>query len=380
MKQAFYNGSHIYIKFSHSFTSSVVVPCLLALGHHHPDNHTMYTMQLILNLLPQTTTLITLAVQVHRIKLFSNIDRCMDVNICFVSPPQSTMVPSSITFNWRRCKDRPLGMSVNGQPVALNGKVYVRGDIRGSETVLEYTPGHDKWAELPPPSVQGFTIVTLRGELLVVGGMDDSTNKTTNTIHTFDEHSQRWIQSHPAMPTALTYPAVIVYQDHLIVAGGRNSDDDAIPDVSILDTTSNKWKTAQSLSSTSHYCTVLIEDNIYLEGVDVRTVLQAHVPTLISGAKSGGWETLPNTPYYWSIPVTIGNTLLTVGGWDTSQGVTSPTTSIQMYNPTTYQWTRVGDLPKPMDKAYCTIMNSELFVLGDLIFSSVYVSKLSGQY
>ena len=126
--------------------------------------------------------------------------------------------------------------------------------------------------------------------------------------------------------------------------------------------------------------TVLIEDTLYLVGQQTQTILRAHVPTLISGAKSGGWETLPKTPYYWSIPVTTSNTLLTVGGWDKSQGVASPTTGIQMYNPTTNQWTKVGDLPKPMDKGYCTIMNSELFVLGDLIFSSVYVSKLSGQY
>ena len=178
-------------------------------------------------------------------------------------------------------------MFVNGQPVALNGKLYIRGYIRVSETVLEYTPGHDKWTELPPPSVNGLTIATLRGQLLVVGGVDKFTGKKTNTILMFTEHSRKWIHYHPTIPTALTYPAVIGYQDYLIVAGGRNCDDNRIPDVSILDTTSNKWKIAQSLPSTSHYCTVLIEDTIYLEGVDIRTVLRAHVPTLIFRAKSG---------------------------------------------------------------------------------------------
>ena len=295
----------------------------------------------------------------------------MDVNTCFISPPQSTMVPSSITFDWRKCRDKPRGMDVYGQPVALNGKLYVSGGSwsGGTQTVLEYTPGHDKWTELPPPPVRDFTIATLRGQLLAVGGEDKSTRKKTNTILTFNEHSQRWIQSHPAMPTA--FPAAIGHQDHLIVAGGRNSEGNRIPDVNVLDTTSNKWKTAQPLPSTDSYNTVLIEDTLYLVGRYTQTVLRAHVPTFISRAKSRVWETVPNTPYYWSSPVTIGNTLLTVGGRDKPWG--NPTTSIQMYNPTTNQWTRVGDLPEPMSP-YCVIMNSELFVFHG---QSVHVSTLT---
>ena len=287
------------------------------------------------------------------------------------------MVPSSITFNWRKCKNKPLFMDVHDQPVALNGKLYVRGESTGTLTVLEYTPGHDKWTNLQPPPVKYFTIATLRGKMLVVGGMDKSTQKMTNTILTFDEHSQQWIQSHPAMPTALAYPAVIGYQDHLIVAGGVNSERNTTleSDVNILDTTSNKWKTAQPLPSTDRYYTVLIKDTLFLVGQDTRAVLRAHVPTLISGAKSGVWETLPNAPYYRSSPVTVGNTLLTVGGMDKLSRAAKNTasTNIQMYNPNTNQWTRVGDLPKPVLYPSCIVMNSELFELDTKYRSPVLV-------
>ena len=283
------------------------------------------------------------------------------------------MIPSSITFNWKRIENRPLDLEMYGQPVALNGKLYVRAGtslfIDDSATVLEYTPDWDQWTELRSPRVNDFTIATLRGKLLAVGGKDKSTDKDTNTILTFNEHSQRWIQSHPAMPTALADPAVIGYQDHLIVAGEDNSEDDTIPHVNILDTTSNKWKTAQPLPSTDDYYTVLIEDTMYLVGQNTQTVLRAHVPTLISGV----WEILPNAPYYNSSPVTIGNTLLTVGGSNKAQGG-KPTTSIQMYNPTTNQWTRVGDLPQPVEDPCCIIMNSELFELNYGYRSPVFVS------
>ena len=269
-----------------------------------------------------------------------------------------------------------MGMRVHGQPVALNGKLYARGLSGVTWTVLEYTPCHDQWTELPHLPVFDFTVATLRCRLLVVGGKDMSTYKKTNTILTFNGHSQRWIQSHPAMPTALTNPAVIGYQDHLIVAGGYNTESNRIPDVNILDTACNKWKTAQPLPSTDNYYTVLIEDTMYLVGLGIRTVLRARVSTLLSEAKSGVWETLPNTPYYYSSPVTIGNSLLTMGGSDNRWGG-NPTTSIQMCNFTTNQWTKVGDLPEPMNYPCCVVINSELFVLGSRLTSSVFVSKLS---
>ena len=282
------------------------------------------------------------------------------------------MVPSSITFNWRKCKDRPWGIKVHGQPVALrfNGKLYIGGFkinqyyTGGTGTVLEYSQVHDRWTKLPPLSGENFTLATLRGQLLAVGGESDY--KMTNTIFRFDEHSRQWIRYHPAMPTALTAAAVIEYQDHLIVAGG------GIPDVNILDTISNKWKTAQPLPSTGNYYAALIEDTMYLVGRDTPTVLRAHVPTLISGAESGVWETLPNTPYRCSSPVAFNNTLLTVGGSRDGK----PTTSIQMYDPTTNQWTRVGDLPQPMSSPCSIITSSELFVVGTRRNHCLFVSNL----
>ena len=108
-----------------------------------------------------------------------------------------------------------------------------------------------------------------------------------------------------------------------------------------------------------YYYTVLIEDTIYLVGWDTQTVLRAHVPTLISGAESSVWETLPDTKYAWSSTVIIGNSLLTVGGRDKSYNFF---TSIRMYDPTTKHWIRVGDLPELLDFPCCIIINSELFV------------------
>ena len=65
----------------------------------------------------------------------------------------------------------------------------------------------------------------------------------------------------------------IGYEDYLIVAGGSKSERNRMPDVNILDTTSRKWVTAESLPSTAYYSSALIEDTLYLVGDDTRVVL-----------------------------------------------------------------------------------------------------------
>ena len=53
--------------------------------------------------------------------------------------PATTPQPTAITFNWTRFKDRPEEMSVLGQPVSINGKVYMTGWSNRTQTVLVYT-------------------------------------------------------------------------------------------------------------------------------------------------------------------------------------------------------------------------------------------------
>ncbi len=263
-----------------------------------------------------------------------------------------------------------------GQTVAINGKAYMRSE--SNETVIVYTPDQDSWDELPPPPVYGFTIATLRGRLLVVGGQNKSTEESEDTILTFDESSQQWVQPLPRMPKALIVPAVVEYQNHLIVISRYNSNNTRIADVNILNRRS-KWFTAEPLPSPDYYRPCLIGDTLFLVGQDTKKLFRAHVPSLISRASSGVWESVTSVPFYKSSPIAIGNTLLTVGGSDQAlRGNASATSSIHRYDPTNDQWTQCGDLPKEMYYCHCIELSGKLCVLGGLIgfsfISSVYAS------
>ena len=115
-----------------------------------------------------------------------------------------------------------------------------------------YTPGHDVWVDLQPPPVNNFTIATLKDQLMLVGGRDNATNKVSNMITVWDSQSRGWVHPYPPMATAPDFACAVGYEDYLIVAGGRNSEHNRIPDVNILDTTSRKWLTAKSLPSTAY--------------------------------------------------------------------------------------------------------------------------------
>ncbi len=92
------------------------------------------------------------------------------------------------------------------------------------------------------------------------------------------------------------------------------------------------------------------------------------------------WESVASVPFYWSSPIAIGNTLLTVGGRDENGLGGNSISSIHLYDPTKDQWTQCGDLPEKMDSCHCIELHvsGKLYVLGGYRgisdISSVYTS------
>ena len=248
--------------------------------------------------------------------------------------------------------------------------LYVRGcwnEELDSQTVLKYSPGRDCWDHLPSPPVLEFTVAILGDQLLVVGGVDKATSALTNTILAFNESSQQWVQSYTAMPVPLANPAVIGYQNYLILAGGYNVKNGLDTGVNILEITSNKWIMVQSLPSGDRYQTVLIQDTIYLVGEQNRYLLRAHVPSLIQG-RSDVWESLSKAPFYRMSPVSIGNNLVAVcNGNERRPSNLELRPGIHLYNPNKDQWIRICNLPPDLARkeCNCAITSGMLVVLGN---------------
>ena len=241
--------------------------------------------------------------------------------------------------------------------------------------VMVYDPHSDQWSELPPYQFRLFGMAAIN-QLVLVGGWDD--HSIANRLGVWDEKSHQWTEPYPPMKTGCTFPSVVTYEKWLVVAGGY--DGHAVLDrVEILDTTTRQWYSAAPLPQRcTRMKSALVGDTLYLMGGSdgsnpVEKVFTVSLPALIRQATTPSeaaspattrmlWQTLPPTPLGYSAPLALRGSLLAIGGMD-DKGKRS--SAIHLYQPSTREWVKVGDLPITRGSCVCTLLPSgEILVLG----------------
>ena len=125
------------------------------------------------------------------------------------------------------------GTMVYPQSVTVDTAVYTAD--RGSRVIHRYDPHTNEWTNLPQYQYWYFTLTELTHQLVVVGGKDVSTGKTSKTISVYSHTMRIWKQPYSPMNTPRVWPAVSTYHQHLVVAGGSNGGTD-LATVEILNT------------------------------------------------------------------------------------------------------------------------------------------------
>lgn len=259
---------------------------------------------------------------------------------------------------------------------------------------------------MPKSPVYGNGIAALSGSLIVVGC---SCIPYHNGVMTWNCKARKWIGSYPSLPTDRLSPAAVSYKSYVIVAGGDLNDkvvDQSTTTVEVLDTDSKKWYRAPPMPyNGSDITPVVIGQHLYihlkLRGLLTmsKSILKVSLPTLISHTLAGKnrdtaiWEKLPDVPFYNSALFSIGNMLLSAGG--TPVGTAGALASamkiksfkivsdIYLFNPSTNQWVKVGDLPEPQLNCQCVsyLPGKFLLVGGDVGLkeksSAVYTATIN---
>ncbi|XP_064398568.1 uncharacterized protein LOC135345141 [Halichondria panicea] len=288
-------------------------------------------------------------------------------------PPPRELIPP-LTLKWRRGKDMPIKMGTSVQSVVIGDTVYVGGghavDDRDMCTVMKLE--QDQWTKLPKYIAMWFAMTLLANRLVLVGGRDPRNHKPTNQLAVFE--SGKWTHPYPPMKIARDSSTAVSFNNHIIVAGGYDDKNKRISSVEVLDI-SRRWYIAQSLPNTRTVLkSTVIGNTLYLVGgVDhtriTKTVHNVDLNELIARALSNLdsrsptlWQTLPEVPLVRSAPLSIGRSLLAVGGWDDRL---NPSSSIHLYQPDTRRWVKVGDLPTARYDCTCSVLPSgEVIVAG----------------
>ena len=262
------------------------------------------------------------------------------------------------------------GMTEYPRCVVLERSVYVGGGYTGIDDqyyVQVFNMKTNKWSRLPRYRYKYFAMTVINHHLTLVGGRGVDL-KVTNQLAVYEPSSQQWTYPYNPMPTPRHFPAVLMYDIWLLVAGGHASWTD-LATVELFNTSTNQWLATSSLPTPCSYLTSAIVDNYGYLVMKSKQVFRVSLPDIVSQtvnqstSKSPAlWCRLPDTPLSYSTAISLRGYLLVVGG---SHDNYTRSTDIHLYQPESEQWTKVGDLPIVREYCSCVVLPSgELLVAG----------------
>ena len=252
------------------------------------------------------------------------------------------MLRPPLSLKWRRGEDMPIKMSFTVQSVVIGDFVYVGGggadNDRDMCTVMKLDLQRDEWTKLPQYSAQYFAMTSLDNQLVLVGGRDPRKWKPTNQIAVFA--SGRWTNPYPPMNTARHSSTAVCVNNHIIVAGGWDDHGKRTSSVEVLDATSRRWYTAESLPNPrTELKSTLIGNTLYHmggldhDGSSIKVVHKVDLNELITKAVSKQttptlWQSIENTLLKLSTPLIVGGSLLALVDGMAAQAHPSTSTNL----------------------------------------------------
>ena len=233
--------------------------------------------------------------------------------------------------------------------VWLNGLVYVGGGLKtgGPSYIINcYDPVNNSWSSINTPYFF-FAMTTLNNKLLIAGGRDKG-YKITNQILTMDAGQ---LKNYTKMITARSLATATGHQGMLIIIGGMDDKDKTLSSTELFDSSNGQWYVTNDLPHPHSWLQSVIVDNIlYLLGgvnKDYNTspaVLTAPLDTLSRHQLK--WNTLQDTPWHRSAPVSVyGTHLLIVGGDKMIGDEFTLTSDVYKLNKVSHSWEAIGHIP-----------------------------------
>ena len=281
------------------------------------------------------------------------------VDECSIQSP-----PGLTRLQWRRGADAPEGF-FGALAVVMGESVYVGGGRTGYK-IFQYSWRRGVWSTLPICPVRGFGLTQFMGRLTTVGGQDRAGSETAR-VYDFVSESQRWQESLPPMLTARSGVTVIARPSSspkppaIAVCGGLGDGGVVLNTVEVYCHSTSQWHAAEPLPTPlSELTSASVGDTTYLlGGVDriynsTKQCWQVRLDSLIdraayypgaSPSQHGSlWTTIRDTPLTGSCACSLLDSLVTIGGRDSS---TRSPSAIVHHLTSSGSWERVmgGDLP-----------------------------------
>ena len=256
--------------------------------------------------------------------------------------------------------------------VWLNGLVYVGSGYetggRQSYIINCYDPVNNSWSSPINTPYCLFAMTTLNNTLIIAGGQDKS-NKRTNQILTMDAGQ---LKNYTKMIIARSRATATGHQGMLIITGGRDDKDKKLFSTELFDSSNGQWYMSNDLPKPYVWLKSVIVDNIlYLLGGYNKdgaspAVFTAPLDTLSRHQLK--WNTLQDTPWCSSAPVSVyGTHLLIVGGMKKIGDKYTRTSDVYKLNKVSHSWEAIGHIPSARNSsAAVSTADNRVIVIGGL--------------
>ena len=293
-----------------------------------------------------------------------------------------------VKIEWKEAACLPVCRTAH-TAVFLRGSVYVGGGFKGSNDDKKdcyrldaYNLITNQWIPSPINTPTSWFAMTVLNDKLIIAGGETNAGNVCKEVFSLDEGDWKYYSE---MPTARVKAAAIGYQSMLIVVGGDNTIS-YLAATELLDTANGCWYTCEDLPmAQSQIKLTVVANSLYvLGGANVSPSPQAFTASLDNfSSHQLKWQSLPDTPWCYSAPVSVYNKfLLTVGGRSTIPKIGNKTNEVCAFNPTTGSWQPIANLPSARSfPAVVGVADNKIIVLGGItqqneFSNNVWVGRL----
>ena len=224
------------------------------------------------------------------------------------------------------------------------------GGINPSCSIKCYDPVNNLWRYPIHTSYYHFAMAVLNNRLLIAGGSDKYSNKTTNQILTMDSGR---LNNYIKMNIPRSGAVAAGHQGMLLITGGEDDIGQILSSTELFDGNNEQWYVCNDLPQPHTLLkSVIVDNTIYLlggmnkGGDSSPAVFTARLDNLSQHQLK--WSTTQDTPWCGSAPVSVNGThLLIVGGYKIKENEYTCSSDIYKLSKITYSWEAIGHIPSP---------------------------------
>ena len=285
-------------------------------------------------------------------------------------------------IKWTSCSDLPTPM-YDSYVAVSNGTIYCTGSCPNDDdeqVVYCYNVRTNQWKQLPRSGHRLGVIHMVDDKLTIFGGRDPTTDEFLNKVTTYNSKTNSWYSHFPNMLHCRHKPGVLTSHDHVIVMGGKSSQDTFHDSIEIMNYDIHpllQWReisihlpdTMWALRPTisGDHITII---GYYGDGESYATHCRISVEEIITGClpaqdrpssnMSTGWSKLLPSPYFDTVTLPDSFPPVTIGGGDVDF---APTSDIRLFDRCDKIWRKVGSLTSARDSIGVALVNSNSIIV-----------------